>query len=155
MTAESYFSQYRCLQSWLESDRQTLKALRASIGDVHAPEIHTDRVQVSPCGSAPYIRTLEILEHLRRRIGRIHPGREGVHISTGSGQGEMRVADLPFVIGIVEAIIECIDFIRLDVRLSRNIGEGQRSFVPIPLHNAVDAIDIRKELSQPDALDCA
>ncbi|MBR0514761.1 MAG: hypothetical protein IJK06_11010 [Clostridia bacterium] len=154
MTAESYFSQYRCLQSWLESDRQTLKALRASIGDVHAPEIHTDRVQVSPCGSAPYIRTLEILEHLEHKVDLEQQlldklKAQMVTLASSLDPQEQQLLILRYIACQKwEAIIDSLFASRATVfRWHKEI----MARITLP----EDAIDIRKELSQPDALDCA
>ena len=70
MTLEMYLSQYRCLKSWLASDRESLKALRAAMGDVRAPDMVRNPVQVSPDSDAAFVRTLEILERLEEKINR-------------------------------------------------------------------------------------
>ena len=68
MTVENYLSQYGTLKSWLSSDQVSLKVLRSSMADIHAPDIASDSVQVSPSAEASYVAIMEKQESLEDKI---------------------------------------------------------------------------------------
>jgi len=68
LNAQEYLSQYRRLREIKKYDTGMLSTLRLSVANTPAPKIKSDPVQVSPSGEAPYVRILERIEHLEKKV---------------------------------------------------------------------------------------